>query len=197
VQAPGLPLLRLGGGLERHEVRFLHLRPSSPHHLLTTDLIPIRSFIAHKLADFAKANPQIEITVSPRPNQHPIIRGSYSMFTTPRRFFIIEHLPSISALTSSNNSCFIYSQWPREGYLRAKTRPSTNSSESRTATQLLWPETQEVQQAREVYERGCQRNLFAVPRREARYIDYFFFFFFEGGGNCIYQAFELHCTYNY
>ncbi|KAH0610887.1 uncharacterized protein H6S33_011314 [Morchella sextelata] len=37
----------------------------------------MKSFIAHKLADFAKANPQIEITVSPRPNQHPIIRGSY------------------------------------------------------------------------------------------------------------------------
>ncbi|KAL0637628.1 39S ribosomal protein L51, mitochondrial [Maublancomyces gigas] len=37
----------------------------------------MKSFLTHKLPEFAKSNPQIEITVSPRPHQHPIIRGTY------------------------------------------------------------------------------------------------------------------------
>ncbi|KAK8189330.1 thioredoxin-like protein [Phyllosticta capitalensis] len=35
------------------------------------------AFLKHKLPDFAKANPHIEITVSPRPNKHPVIKGHY------------------------------------------------------------------------------------------------------------------------
>jgi large subunit ribosomal protein L43 len=34
-------------------------------------------FLKHHLPAFAKENPQIEIHVSPCPNQHPIIRGHY------------------------------------------------------------------------------------------------------------------------
>jgi large subunit ribosomal protein L43 len=36
-----------------------------------------RAFISNKLTRFAAANPQIEITVSPRPNRHPVIAGHY------------------------------------------------------------------------------------------------------------------------
>lgn len=35
------------------------------------------TFLTHLLRSFAIQNPQIEIHVSPRPNRHPIIRGSY------------------------------------------------------------------------------------------------------------------------
>lgn len=35
------------------------------------------SFLKHDLPSFAKANPQIEIRVSPRPNKHPVIKGHY------------------------------------------------------------------------------------------------------------------------
>ncbi|QDS77408.1 hypothetical protein FKW77_006318 [Venturia effusa] len=34
-------------------------------------------FITHTLAGFAKQNPQVEITVSPRPNKHPVVLGHY------------------------------------------------------------------------------------------------------------------------
>lgn len=34
-------------------------------------------FLKHNLQRFAAANPQIEITVSPRPNRHPVIIGHY------------------------------------------------------------------------------------------------------------------------
>ncbi|PWW78385.1 hypothetical protein C7212DRAFT_315624 [Tuber magnatum] len=37
----------------------------------------MRSFLKHSLSQFAKENPQIEIIVAPRPNQTPIIRGTY------------------------------------------------------------------------------------------------------------------------
>jgi hypothetical protein len=36
------------------------------------------AFLKHHLPNFAKANPQIEIIISPRPHKHPIIRGEYS-----------------------------------------------------------------------------------------------------------------------
>jgi large subunit ribosomal protein L43 len=36
-----------------------------------------RSFLRNTLSRFASANPQIEITVSPRPNKHPVIAGHY------------------------------------------------------------------------------------------------------------------------
>lgn len=42
--------------------------------LLTDEL---SKFLTHLLRPFAMKNPQIEIHVSPRPNRHPIIRGSY------------------------------------------------------------------------------------------------------------------------
>lgn len=35
------------------------------------------AFLKHHLPAFAKANPQIEIRVSPRPNKHPVIKGHY------------------------------------------------------------------------------------------------------------------------
>jgi large subunit ribosomal protein L43 len=34
-------------------------------------------FIRYTLPKFAKENPQIEITISPRPKQHPCIQGHY------------------------------------------------------------------------------------------------------------------------
>jgi large subunit ribosomal protein L43 len=34
-------------------------------------------FLRHTLPTFARANPSIEITVSPRPNRHPLVRGHY------------------------------------------------------------------------------------------------------------------------
>ena len=34
-------------------------------------------FITHNLPLFAKQNPQIEITISPRPNRHPVVTGHY------------------------------------------------------------------------------------------------------------------------
>lgn len=37
----------------------------------------MNSFIKHSLPAFARANPQIEINVSPRPRKHPVIRGTY------------------------------------------------------------------------------------------------------------------------
>jgi len=33
--------------------------------------------LRNALPKFAKANPQIEITVSPRPRKHPVIKGHY------------------------------------------------------------------------------------------------------------------------
>ena len=38
---------------------------------------PQSEFLRITLPKFAKENPQIEITVSPRPRKHPVIRGSY------------------------------------------------------------------------------------------------------------------------
>jgi large subunit ribosomal protein L43 len=35
------------------------------------------SFLKHDLPAFAKANPQIEIRVSPKPNKHPVVKGQY------------------------------------------------------------------------------------------------------------------------
>lgn len=34
-------------------------------------------FLRHTLPQFAQANPQIEITISPRPNKHPLVVGYY------------------------------------------------------------------------------------------------------------------------
>ncbi|EED22888.1 mitochondrial ribosomal protein L43, putative [Talaromyces stipitatus ATCC 10500] len=35
------------------------------------------SFLKEELPAFARANPQIEIRVSPRPTKHPVVRGHY------------------------------------------------------------------------------------------------------------------------
>lgn len=35
------------------------------------------SFLSHTLPQFARTNPQIEVTVSPRPHKHPLIRAYY------------------------------------------------------------------------------------------------------------------------
>lgn len=37
----------------------------------------MNSFLKHTLPAFARANPQIEIHVSPRPRKHPVVRGHY------------------------------------------------------------------------------------------------------------------------
>lgn len=37
----------------------------------------MNAFIKNSLPSFARANPQIEITVSPRPRKHPVVRGHY------------------------------------------------------------------------------------------------------------------------
>jgi len=37
----------------------------------------MNSFLKHTLPRFARLNPSVEITVSPRPRKHPIIRGTY------------------------------------------------------------------------------------------------------------------------
>ncbi|PQE25079.1 Mitochondrial ribosomal protein [Rutstroemia sp. NJR-2017a BVV2] len=38
----------------------------------------MNSFLKHSLSKFAAANPQIEMTVSPRPAKHPVIIGHYA-----------------------------------------------------------------------------------------------------------------------
>lgn len=35
------------------------------------------TFIKSHLGEFARKNPQIEVTVSPRPGLHPVVRGCY------------------------------------------------------------------------------------------------------------------------
>ena len=37
----------------------------------------MNSFLRHQLPAFAAANPGIEISVSPRPGKHPVIKGHY------------------------------------------------------------------------------------------------------------------------
>ncbi|KAI9879064.1 MAG: 39S ribosomal protein L51, mitochondrial [Pleopsidium flavum] len=37
----------------------------------------MNSFLKHTLPTFAAAHPQIEITVSPRPHKHPVVKGTY------------------------------------------------------------------------------------------------------------------------
>ncbi|KAI9733177.1 MAG: 39S ribosomal protein L51, mitochondrial [Claussenomyces sp. TS43310] len=37
----------------------------------------MNSFLRHNLQSFAAKNPQIEITISPRPRKHPVIKGTY------------------------------------------------------------------------------------------------------------------------
>jgi large subunit ribosomal protein L43 len=45
------------------------------HHIVANFVSS--SFLRNSLARFAAANPQIEMTVSPRPRKHPIIVGHY------------------------------------------------------------------------------------------------------------------------
>ncbi|KAI9816813.1 MAG: 39S ribosomal protein L51, mitochondrial [Pycnora praestabilis] len=37
----------------------------------------MNSFLKYTLPQFARTHPQIEITVSPRPRKHPVIKGTY------------------------------------------------------------------------------------------------------------------------
>jgi len=37
----------------------------------------MNAFIKHTLPLFARANPSIEINISPRPRKHPVVRGHY------------------------------------------------------------------------------------------------------------------------
>jgi large subunit ribosomal protein L43 len=54
-------------------MKYVHLMTLF-HTYLT---IPPSSFLRHALPKFAAANPQIEMTVSPRPRKHPVIIGHY------------------------------------------------------------------------------------------------------------------------
>ena len=72
MQAARLPLLRLGWQFKGHEVALPI--PYSNNPRLTEW---ISAFIKNTLPRFARENPQIEITVSPRPRKHPVIRGHY------------------------------------------------------------------------------------------------------------------------
>lgn len=55
-----------------------HWKRRSQNHLLKLIIIhSCSAFLKHHLPAFAKANPQIEIRVSPRPNKHPVIKGHY------------------------------------------------------------------------------------------------------------------------
>jgi large subunit ribosomal protein L43 len=38
----------------------------------------MKSFLTHALSNFARAHPSIEISISPRPKHHPVIRGHYT-----------------------------------------------------------------------------------------------------------------------
>jgi large subunit ribosomal protein L43 len=76
MQEARLPLLRLGRQLQGHEVRF-SLPPSSKPSQNTTNSAVRSVFIREKLSAFAAAHPQIEVTVSPRPGRHPVVRGTY------------------------------------------------------------------------------------------------------------------------
>src|SRR5437016_11805008 len=82
VQAPRLPLLRLGRQLERHEVRRLPFFPISSLSSLVAapylTCLPQSAFLkSNLLPAFSKSHPQIEIRISPRPHRHPVIRGHY------------------------------------------------------------------------------------------------------------------------
>ncbi len=71
MQAHRLPLLRLGRQQSRHEV-----------HTLASTISPqsnnaLSAFLKHQLPAFAAQNPSIEISVSPRPGRHPVIKGQY------------------------------------------------------------------------------------------------------------------------
>lgn len=72
MQTSRFPLLRCGRELKGHEVGFILIIIM---FILSKD--PPRSFLRNTLTRFAAANPQVEITVSPRPNKHPVIAGHY------------------------------------------------------------------------------------------------------------------------
>lgn len=77
MQTARLPLLRLGRQLKGDEV-CCDIRNSNNQTFLEYLLTDkCSTFLTHLLRPFAIQNPQIEIHVSPRPNRHPIIRGSY------------------------------------------------------------------------------------------------------------------------
>jgi large subunit ribosomal protein L43 len=52
-----------------------HPRLCGGHDL--TSIRPYSAFIANRLSAFARENPSIEITVSPRPGRHPVVTGTY------------------------------------------------------------------------------------------------------------------------
>ena len=71
MQEDGVPLLRLGGQLKRHEVS------NATWHADRSTLTLCSGFIKGILPKFAAANPQIEFSISPRPNKHPVVTGHY------------------------------------------------------------------------------------------------------------------------
>lgn len=80
MQEDGLPLLRLGREFKRDEVRLsLSLRlVIRSYPLGSIDKAPLSSiFIQKTLPKFAARHPEIEITVSPKPQQHPTVIAHY------------------------------------------------------------------------------------------------------------------------
>src|ERR1700744_3681136 len=66
----------------------------------------MNSFIRTTLPQFAKRNPQIEITISPRPNRHPVVRAHYvngrTRATCVRNFETQQILKKVDMLKNDN-----------------------------------------------------------------------------------------------
>lgn len=85
MQEDGIPLLRLGRKFSGHEVRalppfWLGLRPrlgcsAGPRRPSLTRAHS--KFIESTLPKFAAKHPEIEISVSPRPQKHPVVIAHY------------------------------------------------------------------------------------------------------------------------
>lgn len=75
VQEDGLPLLRLGWKFEGHEVR-PRLCPFVEAFRDANDIVS-SMFIEKALPKFAAQHPEIEITVSPKPQKHPTVIAHY------------------------------------------------------------------------------------------------------------------------
>lgn len=76
VQETRVHILQPWRKLERNEVG-RHLTSRKTSTLTCAD----RKFLQQTLPRFAKENPAVEMVVYPRPNHHPMVRGTYSEFS--------------------------------------------------------------------------------------------------------------------